>query len=200
MLDIDFFVERHVVWARHGFLSPAECSEIMMDMTQHMSIPSTSYDEVRGAHISKDRKTREHKVSAETHQKIINRLQGLMPEIREHFKQDIQNIETLQFLRYPVGYFFKAHRDKVLDSGFRPRLITVVIFLNNQQKDIVPEDSPDFSGGSLVFYGNLKQNIGKLGLPMRAEAGSIIAFNPQFTHEVTPVSSGNRFTIITWFN
>jgi predicted 2-oxoglutarate/Fe(II)-dependent dioxygenase YbiX len=40
---------------------------------------------------------------------------------------------------------------------------------------------------------------GSIGLPVTGEAGSLIAFPSDMVHEVTPVSRGERYTVVSWF-
>jgi len=46
----------------------------------------------------------------------------------------------------------------------------------------------DWSGGS-----------GDSRVVVRGEAGTLVAFPSETTHEVTPVTSGERFSIASWY-
>jgi SM-20-related protein len=72
----------------------------------------------------------------------------------------------------------------------------VVVFLNDQAE----EPSPlTYGGGTLTFYGLLGGEKGeKVGLPLVGEEGLLVAFKSNITHAVTPVTHGERFTVVTW--
>jgi SM-20-related protein len=38
-----------------------------------------------------------------------------------------------------------------------------------------------------------------VGFPLIGEAGLLLAFRPNLVHEVTPVTHGERCTVVTWF-
>lgn len=205
MLEAEFFSERKVIWAKRNFISPETCREIVADMEHNISIEAETYDSVKGVSVSKDRKTRQHRVSVATYKALEDRLHQVQPEIGEFFGHQLSSIEMLQFLRYEVGYYFKPHRDKLVPAAKTARLVTFVLFLNDQ---LSPEQSLNlelahgqagFKGGSLVLYGGMGKSPGKLGLPLKAEAGLLIAFNPAIVHEVRPVEAGTRYTVISWF-
>jgi SM-20-related protein len=51
----------------------------------------------------------------------------------------------------------------------------------------------------LTFYGLLGGEKGeKVGLPLVGEEGLLVAFKSNITHAVTPVTHGERFTVVTW--
>jgi predicted 2-oxoglutarate/Fe(II)-dependent dioxygenase YbiX len=95
-----------------------------------------------------------------------------------------------------VGDFFVAHQDGNtgllrLDSD-QSRRISVSIFLNRESE--VPE-TESYCGGSLVFHDwrNRKQ------YRLIAEAGTLVAFRSETTHEVIAVTSGERYSIVSWY-
>ena len=50
-----------------------------------------------------------------------------------------------------------------------------------------------YTGGTLNFYDQTKE------FGLEGETGLLVAFTSDTFHEVIPVTSGERFTIITWF-
>jgi predicted 2-oxoglutarate/Fe(II)-dependent dioxygenase YbiX len=57
-----------------------------------------------------------------------------------------------------------------------------------------------YSGGALNLYD--KNNMppdGPAPFPFFGETGVLVAFRADTMHEVAPVASGERFTIISWF-
>ena len=99
-----------------------------------------------------------------------------------------------EFLRYEKGDFFVRHQagiTKQLDfDHLRIRRISIVVFLNDFANE--PRENC-YSGGLLNFY----DEQGMYGLP--GETGLLVAFTAETLHEVSPVTSGERFTIISWF-
>jgi len=75
----------------------------------------------------------------------------------------------------------------------RIRRISIVVFLNDHS--VEPREDC-FSGGVLNFYDETDQTK-TFGL--EGETGLLVAFTAETFHEVLPVTSGERFTIISWF-
>ena len=142
------------------------------------------------------RKVKYASVGAQTIDRVVCRLREHLPLLRDHFDVPLSTIEEPQFLWYGPGDFFVAHQDgntKLIQlESDRLRRISLSIFLNNQND----EESQDcYCGGSLVF--NDRVNGGSC--EVRGETGKLVAFRSELTHEVTPVKSGERFAIVTWF-
>lgn len=91
----------------------------------------------------------------------------------------IENDEGYNILRYSVGGQYIEHVDQGKENN---RSISAVICLND-----------DYEGGELEFFG------GKYRLKLKK--GSIIVFPSNFLypHRVCPVTSGCRYTIVTWY-
>ena len=74
----------------------------------------------------------------------------------------------------------------------RTRRISITLFLNNQSAE---QQSDTYDGGSLVFSdwrtGSRHEVSG--------EAGTLVAFRSETTHEVTPVTCGERYAIVSWY-
>jgi SM-20-related protein len=116
--------------------------------------------------------------------------------IARHFDLNLKNFEEPQFLSYRVGDFFVAHQDG--NTGLiqletdRTRRVSVSIFLNDQSAAQAPDT---FCGGSLAFS---DWRSGKRR-EVRGEAGMLVAFRSELTHEVTPVTQGERLAIVSWY-
>ncbi len=41
--------------------------------------------------------------------------------------------------------------------------------------------------------------FGNFGLPLAGEPGLFIAFPPTLVHEVTPVTAGARYVLVSWY-
>jgi SM-20-related protein len=148
-----------------------------------------------GAVDERTRKVRRAALDSQTAAAVTSRLLDHLPHLRNHFDLPVSSIEDPQFLWYGPGDFFVAHQDGntkliQLDSD-RLRRISVSIFLNRQSED----EEPDcYCGGSLIFTDRIKGDR----CVMRGETGKLVAFRSELTHEVMPITSGDRFAIVTW--
>lgn len=178
------------------FLEAERCREIVNDMRQSPAGAALTYG--RGAAAVDERTRRAMQVSpaAQTIAYVTQRLAALRQVLEDHFRISLTGYEAPQFLCYRVGDFFVAHQDGNtgmidLDSD-RTRRISVSIFLNHQSE---VQQSGSYVGGSLVFSdwrtGSRQEVSGK--------AGTLLAFRSETTHEVTPVTHGVRYAIVTWF-
>jgi SM-20-related protein len=79
----------------------------------------------------------------------------------------------------------------------RERQVSAVIFLNSAAEARGPES---YSGGALTFYGLIDGPCWRgYGFPLVGEQGLLIAFRSDVLHEVTVVTRGERYSIVTWF-
>lgn len=91
----------------------------------------------------------------------------------------IEKDSGYQLLRYKEGSFYQPHVDSVTSE---PRSVSCSIVLNDS-----------FKGGEFVFFeGQEVYNLKK---------GDALLFPSNFLypHEVKPVKSGTRYSIVTWF-
>jgi len=84
-----------------------------------------------------------------------------------------------ELLRYKKGEFYIQHVDSFLQA---PRLVTASVHLND-----------DYEGGEFTFFDRR--------LKYRLNTGDVLMFPSTFMypHEVMPVTSGTRYSIVTWF-
>jgi SM-20-related protein len=118
-------------------------------------------------------------------------------ELERHFGIALSTCEEPQFLRYQTGDFFVAHQDgntPLIHDHTRFRKISAVIFLSTHAEDPSPES---YGGGALVLYGPYCGP--DIRIPFTPEAGSLVCFRAETTHEVIPVTHGERFTIVSWY-
>jgi predicted 2-oxoglutarate/Fe(II)-dependent dioxygenase YbiX len=98
------------------------------------------------------------------------------------------------------GDFFERHRDRgegAAPSFSRARRIAAVVFLNGEGD---PTSFDAYRGGHLTLYGLFEQPESEsIGLPLEAEEGLMVTFPADVIHEVRPVESGERYTVVTWF-
>jgi SM-20-related protein len=204
MPNANFFA-RLGLFAIPGFLEPELCRRLRNEMASSELTQATVRDKDRRDVYGVDestRRTRSANVGVSTASLVEGRLLAVKDRLAEHFTVELSGIQNLQFLIYRQGDFFRRHVDRTPDqeddAGFmKERRVSGVIFLNGQAGE---HEADGFDGGALTFYGLLDDDRGVgLGLPLSAEPGLLIAFPPSVVHEVTPVTSGERYTVVTWF-
>jgi hypothetical protein len=91
----------------------------------------------------------------------------------------IQEDSGYELLRYKAGQFYTQHTDSFKD---RPRSVSCSFILND-----------NYEGGEFAFFDR--------ELKYKPKKGSCIMFpsNFMYPHEIMPVTSGTRYSIITWF-
>lgn len=91
----------------------------------------------------------------------------------------VQEDSGYDLLKYEVGNFYKTHTDSF---KVRPRAVSCSFALNE-----------DYEGGEFAFFDR--------EITYKLKKGSCIMFpsNFMYPHEIMPVTSGTRYSIITWF-
>jgi len=135
------------------------------------------------------RRTRRSAVSADEQASFVAKLEAVRENAAAHFGEALAKTEEPQFLIYRTGDFFVRHTDRDR-AGLKARTISIIVFLS--------EPGPaTYLGGDLKFTGYF--NDRETHLTLRPSEGLLIAFPSHIPHEVTPVESGERFTIVSWF-
>jgi len=128
---------------------------------------------------------------------VVELLETHQRAIESHFGRSLEAIEEPQFLRYGPGDYFVAHQDgntPLVYDETRFRKVSVVIFLSEQSEHPMPER---FCGGSLVLHGRCGQSE-----PPQTVApvpGMLVAFPAETTHEVLPITNGERLSVVSWY-
>ena len=106
--------------------------------------------------------------------------------IEPKYQSTVKNLEPTQFLSYPVGGHYIEHNDSEnFENGEWVRIanrdISILFYLND-----------NYTGGELEFT--------QLGLTIKPKTGMMIAFPSykEFAHKVHPVTSGRRYSLVTW--
>lgn len=95
---------------------------------------------------------------------------------------EITNTEGIQIGKYCDGGFYEWHADEPIVQE-TPRKLSFSLLLN---------DPKQFEGGHFELKGMKEQPI--------LEQGSIIVFPSSLVHRVTPVTSGTRYSAVTWMH
>jgi predicted 2-oxoglutarate/Fe(II)-dependent dioxygenase YbiX len=98
---------------------------------------------------------------------------------RRFLLESIEQDSGYDLLKYEVGGFYTTHTDSFKN---RPRTVSCSFILND-----------DYEGGEFAFFDR--------ELTYKLKKGSCIMFpsNFMYPHEIMPVTSGTRYSIITWF-
>jgi SM-20-related protein len=170
------------------------CETIVAELKASAGSAATVYGRATtGIVDERTRKTLRLRPAHETIKLVTERLWSYKDAIEKHFAVMLNECEEPQFLRYREGDFFVAHQDGntgLLQLDTERRLISTVIFLSRESKS--PEPNA-YCGGSLVFS-SLQHKF-----RMPAEPGMLVAFRSETTHEVTPVTHGERYSIASWY-
>lgn len=125
--------------------------------------------------IEKNKNTRQ-----KLDQELFNCASKAIEEYKNRFPTTrIQEDSGYDLLKYNVDGFYTEHTDSFKD---RPRAVSCSFALND-----------DYEGGEFAFFDR--------ELVYRLKKGSCIMFpsNFMYPHEIMPVTSGTRYSIVTWF-
>jgi predicted 2-oxoglutarate/Fe(II)-dependent dioxygenase YbiX len=144
------------------------------------------------------RRARRATVSEGAEARVRERLLAARERLSDHFGVRLTEPEELQFVIYREGDYIKRHADRARDveSGHPAlgRLVSLVTSLNAASDEPGPET---YGGGTLTFYRATDE--GEEPIPVATDKDMLVAFRPELPHEVTPVTHGERFTIVSWY-
>lgn len=100
------------------------------------------------------------------------------------FEFDLDFIEPVQYTEYQKGEFYAKHIDIAYEEpGRYPRKLSFTLQLS---------DPSEYTGGDVLLYGEAKPTA------IKKEKGTIVFFPSFLLHEVTPVTSGVRKSLVGW--
>jgi SM-20-related protein len=176
------------------FFQSRLCETILAELQSLEGSAATVYGRTTSGSVDENsRKTLRLKPSDEIIELVTRKLWECREAVEKHFAVSLSECEEPQFLRYREGDYFVAHQDGntgLLRLDSERRLISTVIFLSRESEVSQPGTH---CGGSLVFT-DLRNRF-----HMRAEPGTLVAFRSETTHEVTPVTHGERYSIASWY-
>jgi predicted 2-oxoglutarate/Fe(II)-dependent dioxygenase YbiX len=191
------------LFVRRDFLDAELCHDLRRDMisatrTRAMLRP---YGQADGARDETVRRTDVAQVPAATSTLVEGRLWAIKRSLEDHFHVQLAGLQGPEFYVYGEGDFFVAHRDSDTDplapERIKVRQVSISILLNDATGRL---DGEPYSGGAMVFYGRRADRGGPgFGIPLESEEGMLIAFRSDWFHEVQPITSGRRYSIVSWF-
>ena len=109
---------------------------------------------------------------------------------------------------YREGDYFRPDVDALeLTDGesrlnIHDRRVTALLYLNTEADPVAPHGTGtgDHEGGRLSLYGlMIYPGAEKHGLPVRGEAGLLVAFRSELLHGVSKLERGQRYCSVAWF-
>jgi len=162
-------------------LTSEECEQILLE-TKYGMLPSLTTDGEERI-LSDYRGSEQLRLNKEKYDWLYKRIENIIHKVNDSlFNFDIDGIEDLQLTRYTPnnGGYFKRHNDII---GKEPaRKITAVIQMSN---------ADEYEGGEL------KLQLNEVGTADKIK-GHMVIFPSYVIHEVTPVTSGTRYTLVIW--
>jgi len=117
---------------------------------------------------------------------IYQRLTDVVHQNNEKFFNfDLSMIENLQFTYYSSeeSGCYKAHTDPNVWKNPHNRKLSIVVQLS---------DPSEYEGGELRLHTSHEPT------PIHKEKGMIVMFPSYTLHEVTPVTKGERYSLVAW--
>lgn len=176
------------------FLSAASCRRLVAELER---APRAASEIAAGKMIrtqAEVRSSKSVKIDERAHLRLKRRVETLHDTLQTRFREPLGDCQRLALLRYDAGDFFMPHCDNPpYDLGhpdvIRERRVAVVVFLNDA-----------FEGGDLRLYClEPKSTWENFVFNLRPRRGMAVAFRASVFHEVTPVRSGVRYSLATWF-
>jgi len=167
---------------------PSECREIVEELKSLEGwIPATVRDakdadnyeiltrrDIRSSRTLVSRQTRKF------YQEFDRRMNAsLKPVVKQRWEVDLTNHSGTHLLRYGPADYYVPHRDT--GPGFEDRYFSVVCYLND-----------NFEGGQTSFP--------DLNYSVTPESGKAIVFASNHLHCSEPVTSGEKFVVVSWIN
>ena len=180
------------IFVKEAAVSPQECARLLTGLQAAPGEPAAIYATPDRSDVREEtRRARSISPPAALAEPIERLFNELRPALEAHFHVTLREHEVPHYLLYRSGDFFAPHRDRprASDTDISSRRISGVLFLND-----------DFSGGDLQLYGLISgQEWAAAGFSCPPAPGLFVAFPSDVLHEVTPVTSGVRGTVVTWF-
>jgi PKHD-type hydroxylase len=125
----------------------------------------------------------------ENTEKYFRKLVDLVTGLNDRFYRfNLSTIEDLQYSEYDSSYsgYYGTHSD----DGYKQMLFRKVSF------SIQLSDPTEYEGGDLRFYRHSTTKF----VECPKDKGTLILFPSWTIHEVTPVTTGTRYSLVSWVN
>jgi SM-20-related protein len=181
---------------RDGLLSPALLAALRVAFRDDPGVPA----EVRPPDhqtftVQEDvRRVWEVTLPDDLHDTLVAMIEAERPAIENTFGLALEPCDAVAALSYPTGAFYRTHRDaggETADQEIDRRVVSVVVFVNSGE--LAPD--AEFGGGVLRLYPDDEAAPPTAVHPV---AGTLVAFPSSWLHDVTPVTHGHRYAVVTW--
>lgn len=117
---------------------------------------------------------------------LYQRMDALMSRLNyDNFQMDLIGWDGFQYSHYKPDGHYDWHVDTRMDGGL-VRKLSVVVMLSE----------PDaYEGGDFLLCEN---GDNQKAIRIRLNKGDMLVFYSHIAHKVEPVTSGDRFTLVTW--
>jgi hypothetical protein len=181
-----------------GFLSIAECSEIVCAMG---ACPREPAQVVRAGESLLDQSLRfcfDHHLPDAFKDPVGDRMASYFHAHRTELASDADYIYGPYFMSYEKGSYFRAHRDVANHKNDPPRLAahrwSLLLYLNG--RDPIG-GLPAFSGGALIIY-ETEPKLRDRRVIIVPQPGLLVLFRSSLMHEVAIVLEGKRYAVAGW--
>lgn len=169
--DISWDIGKRI-FVKENVIDPSLCDDIIKFGTDNVSQGINKYPQLFDVSF--------HTCLLPLENEAHKHLQDVWKEIKNHFEVDIDFVEPYELKRYTSGDYFGRHTDNYYSlTGSIDRKITLSVQLTNDD---------EYEGGEF--------NV--LGIKHKLKKGSIISFPTFFPHEIAPIVSGTRWSLIGW--
>ena len=196
-----------------NFLSPQACAEIAaytheQSEGEQAMIKKSQHGVVVPGLEESIRKTAIHQLPEALLEGYHLSFKYYQKQIEDYFCTALTTATEVQALEYTKGGFYIKHADdssEIVNGdgetvGFvqvaPARKMTTVLFATSYESH--DDKGVHFGGGELVF--NYLFDAEGNTVSIRPKAGDMVVFpsNPLYSHEVLPVTSGYRLTLVQW--
>jgi len=180
------------IWYGKEVIDPDFCDDILNEYVEsdlwEPTIVGSGYDPSarRCSQISTSEKDIIEQ-NPEIRQSIDDKLFEIVKDLVEEYRNnnpgspkelEIQEDSGYELLKYEVGDFYIQHTDSF---KLEPRTLTIIMSMNN-----------GYEGGEVALFDR--------ELVYKLDVGDVLIFpsNFMYPHEILPVTSGTRYSMITW--
>lgn len=163
-----------------GYFSPAECERVIALSAGLAPMDGGVLEDGRAAPDTRRSTIRALARDARTGW-VYDKLERAVAEVNRQYRFDVSGIEEMQLARYGPGHFYDWHMD-IGKGVLSTRKLSVSLQLS---------DPAAYDGGDLEIQ---YRDEG----PAAKAIGTVIVFPSYLSHRVTPVTRGERWSLVAW--
>jgi PKHD-type hydroxylase len=162
-----------------NFLSEVECLDVLESSLKNLKLIDAEIYVQNSLEVVTE--TRKSKICFVTDMGFINdRLKNVVKEKIKVKGFDTTNLYDFQFTKYELGGHFDWHVDST-NEIYPDRYYSCIVILNNNYED-----------GELEIIENNET------ITIEKSIGDLILFPSIYLHRVTPITNGERYTLVNW--